>query len=153
MRGQERKKNRAEWEEVREREQAESRKPIEASTHKNEKMIMFMRSGATKFVAALRNPHYCTSWALGVAFEVLWGTSSHETSIVNPLVNQVRSWAYVWSGSFSLEDSKRSKGIVAGCKDRVSKKIGKNTTSAALVKTVHYPKFVAQFCFTTSTDF
>lgn len=65
-----------------------------------------------------RTPHYCTSWALGVAFEVLWGTSSHETSIVNPLVNQVCSWAYVWSGSFSSEDSKRSKEIVAGWKRR-----------------------------------
>lgn len=48
------------------------------------------------------SPHYCTSWALGAAFEVLWGTSAHETSIVNPLVNQVCSWAYVWSVSPSL---------------------------------------------------
>lgn len=56
--------------------------------------------------------HCCTSWALAVAFEVLWGTSSHETSIVNPLVNQVCSWAYVWGGSFSLEDLKHSKRML-----------------------------------------
>lgn len=37
----------------------------------NEKMIRFMRSEATKFVAVLKNPHYCTSWALAMAFEVL----------------------------------------------------------------------------------
>lgn len=91
-----------------------------------------------------RTPHYCTSWALGVAFEVLWGTSSHETSIVNPLVNQVCSWAYVWSGAFSLEDLKRSKGNCGRAQRRGIENFKQNP-SAAMLKHAQYPKFVTQF--------
>jgi len=106
------------WEEAGEAERhwAEKR----ASAHKMRKWSGSHGAGPPNVSLCRRTPHYCTSWALGVAFEVLWGTSSHETSIVNPLVNQVCSWAYVWSGSFSSEDSKRSKEIVAGAKDEVS---------------------------------
>lgn len=106
-------------EEAGETEQAESRKPKRASAHKMRKWSGSWEARPPNLSPCWRTPHYCTSWALAVAFEVLWGTSSHETSIVNPLVNQVRSWAYVWSGSFSSEGSKRSKEIVAGCKDGV----------------------------------
>lgn len=108
-------------EEGRETEQAESRRPKGASAHKMRKWSGSQEARPPNLSLCRRTPHYRTSWALGVPFEVLWGTSSHETSIVNPLVNQVCSWAYVWSGSFSSEDSKRSKEIVAERKDEVSK--------------------------------
>lgn len=99
-----------------------------------------------------RTPHYRTSWAPGVAFEVLWGTSSHETSIVNPLVNQVCSWAYVWSGSFSSEDSKLSKETAAGWKRQDIKNLRENP-SATVPKHTQYSKFDAQFCSSSNTDF
>lgn len=112
------KKKKRVWEEARETEQAESRRPKVASAHEMRKWSGSQEARPPNLSLCRRTPHYCTSWALGVAFEVLWGTSSHETSIVNPLVNQVCSWAYVWSGSFSSEDSKRSKEkIVAGWKE------------------------------------
>lgn len=102
------------WEEGKETEQSRHRAGNQKERHKMRKWSGSWEARPPNLSLCWRTPHYCTSWAPGVAFEVLWGTSSHETSIVNPLVNQVCSWAYVWSGSFSSEDSKRSKEIVAG---------------------------------------
>lgn len=119
--GDERPRERKKKECERKQEKQSGRERKGASAHKMRKWSGSHEARPPNLSLCRRTPHYRTSWALGVAFEVLWGTSSHETSIVNPLVNQVCSWAYVWSGSFSSEDSERSKEIVAGWKDEVSK--------------------------------
>lgn len=130
---------------------AESRRQKRVSAHKMRKWSGSYEERPPNLSLCKRTPHYRTSWALGMAFEVLWGTSSHETSIVNPLVNQVCSWAYVWSGSFSSEAFKGNCGGVK--KTRYRKFLTKSKCSCAKTYCTQYPRFVAQFSSTTRRDF